>query len=217
MAIRRANTTVLAWSPRMALVSGAVKEIGRNTRTVVRVEAMTGERTWFTARITTSCSGPFSIPARSDFRTLWMFSITTIEESITIPTARAIPPREIRLRLTPKKYIRTKDNTRVTGREMPMSRVLRSSPRVRNTMSMASAAPMRAERATLLIERSMNSAGSRYRGKTVSSGSSPSARASSSTRCTSRDIVRTLPPSIGEAVIRMPLAPSMTKARPGSP
>ena len=103
----------------MGLVSGAVKEMGRKTSTDVKTEAIIGARTCTTERMIRSRRCALSRIGASSARKRWIFSITTIEESMIIPTARAIPPREIRFSVTLKKYISIKDSTRVTGREMP--------------------------------------------------------------------------------------------------
>ena len=91
------------------LVSPSVNTIGKNTHIVVNVDANMAPET---------CCAPYTaalylfIPL---FLNLYIFSITTILLSTSIPTPRARPDNEIIFNVTLLKYIRTIANSKLIG------------------------------------------------------------------------------------------------------
>jgi hypothetical protein len=77
----RATVTVIANDEKICPISPPTRAIGRNTATVVRVEAVTAPAT---SRTAVMIAWPFSSPYS---KCLLMFSRTTIESSTTRPMA----------------------------------------------------------------------------------------------------------------------------------
>ena len=100
---------VSAMSLKSSRVRPCTNTIGAKTHTVVRVDEMMAGPTSL-APATAALLG--SIPL---LLSLKMFSITTMELSTSIPTATASPEREIRLMVTPEKYIRTMAKVKLMG------------------------------------------------------------------------------------------------------
>ena len=80
-----------------SLAIPTTKKIGRNTTTVVTVEAKIGMAT---SRAASMMASKRDWPV---FRCRWMFSSSTIESSTSRPTPRAKPPNVKMLRVIPVK------------------------------------------------------------------------------------------------------------------
>ena len=89
----------------------SVNTIGRNTHTVVRVDAVIAPATCF-APETAACT--FEYPR---FLKRYVFSITTMELSTSIPTPKARPESDITLSVTLLKYISVTANSKLIGIE----------------------------------------------------------------------------------------------------
>ena len=113
-----------------------VKTMGRNTHTVVRVEAMIAPVTCFVPWTAARGAGR-PLPLRRK-----IFSITTMELSTSMPMPSERPDRVIMFRVRPAKYIRTIANNTDRGILMPTTTVGRKSRRNSARMMMASRAPM---------------------------------------------------------------------------
>ncbi len=130
-------------STKSCLVMPSVKTIGKNTQTVV-VEAIIAPATSLAPSIEASRILFPSLLIR------YIFSITTIELSTSIPTPSASPEREIIFNVIPLKYMHTTAVTRLTGMESAITSVGRISFKNMINISMASTAP----KSTLLITES---------------------------------------------------------------
>ena len=132
----RQNEIDRAMGTRSSLTVPLVKTMGRNTHTVVRVEAMIAPVTCFVPWTAALGAGRF-LPLRRN-----MFSITTMELSTSMPMPRERPDRVIMFRVSPAKYMRTMANRTDRGILMPTTMVGRKSRRNRARIMMASRAPM---------------------------------------------------------------------------
>ncbi len=90
-----ANVTVSAWSRNNWPATPCTNTSGKNTATVVSVDAITAIET---SRAPFIAASTMLMPCS---RMRAMFSSTTIESSTTMPVASARPPSDITLRLTP--------------------------------------------------------------------------------------------------------------------
>ena len=100
---------VSAISTKSVLVRPSTNTIGRNTHIVVSVDAVIAPAT---------CTAPDIAAFATDsplLLSLYIFSITTIELSTSIPTAIESPESDIIFKLIPEKYIRTTANITLTG------------------------------------------------------------------------------------------------------
>ena len=113
----------------------SVKTIGKNTHTVVRVEAMMAPAT------SPAPSTAASFALRPSFLIRYIFSITTMELSTSIPIPKASPEREITLSVTPLKYMHTIAVTRLIGMEHAITAVGRRSFRNKIKIKIAKTAP----------------------------------------------------------------------------
>ncbi len=105
-------------STKSCLVIPDVNTIGRNTHTVVRVEAIIAPPT---------CRAPsiaaFLADSPSSLRIRYIFSITTMELSTSIPTPSARPDKEIMFNVTPEKYMATNAVIILIGIEQAITKV----------------------------------------------------------------------------------------------
>ena len=131
----REKAMVSPISTNNCLTIPSVKTMGRNTHTVVSVEARIAPATSPAPAIAASFAEYPSL------RILKIFSITTMELSTSIPTPRARPDREMTFRVTPLKYIHTIAVIRLTGMEQATTAVGRQSLRNRIRISTARTAP----------------------------------------------------------------------------
>ena len=113
----REKTTVRAMSPKTWPATPSTKTMGRNTATVVRVEAPTA--------MPTSCVPRTTAVRRSSpsSRQRKMLSSTTMPLSTNMPTPRASPPSEMMLSETPAMYMGAKVAMIESGMERPMMTV----------------------------------------------------------------------------------------------
>ena len=132
------NTTAKAKSPKIWPATPSTNTMGKNTATVVKVEAVTA---CATSRVPDTAANRRSEPCS---RWTWMFSRTTIALSTSIPTPRARPPSDIKLRETPPRYIGAKAHTTLTGMAVAMIAVARKSARKRKSTEIASSPPQTA-------------------------------------------------------------------------
>ena len=110
--------------------------MGMNTVTVVSAETSTAPNTCRAPRYAASKRG---MPCS---RKRKMFSSTTIAASTTMPTAKAIPAREITFSDRPIAAMATKVPITVTGIDSPMISVARPERRNMSRMSAASVPPI---------------------------------------------------------------------------
>ena len=163
-----------AWSRNNCPATPSTKTMGRNTATVVSVEATTGPATSPAPAIAASRAA--SPPARRR----WMDSRTTMESSSSIPTPRASPPSDMMLSESPICCITKKVATTDTGIAIATTAVARRSRRNRAITRMASSPPSQAFRVTSEIAPSMNCDWSNRTASAIPSGTASS---SSSSRC----------------------------------
>ena len=126
---------VSARSTNICFVIPSTKTIGRNTQTVVIVDAVIAPAT---------CLAPFTEALMAEYPrllSLYMFSITTTELSTSIPTPTASPESEIIFIVTPLKYIRTIANTTESGIEKATIKVGLKSLRNSRSTIIANTAP----------------------------------------------------------------------------
>ena len=102
----------------------------------------------------TICAAPSKMAVSTSLpcsRCQLMFSMVTVASSTKIPTAKAKPPKVMRLRVSPRaaKPIRAPNIDK--GIEMAMMTVERQLPRKRNTKKLVNAAAMAASIATALM------------------------------------------------------------------
>ena len=100
-----------------SLVRPFVNSIGTNTQMVVSVDEMIGADISFAPSI-----AALTAPTPSE-RILYMFSITTMELSTSIPTLRPSPEREMTFRVMSLKYISSRANITLSGIERATMRV----------------------------------------------------------------------------------------------
>ena len=94
-------------------------KIGTNTKTVVNADTITADQTCLAPKYAASFAFlPFSL-------CLYIFSRTTIAASTTIPTANAIPAKEITFIDLPRAAIATKAATTDIGIDNPIITVAR--------------------------------------------------------------------------------------------
>ena len=105
-------------STNSCLVIPLVNTIGRNTQTVVSVEAMIAPPTCLAPSMAASLA-----EAPSSFLMRYIFSITTIELSTSIPTPSASPDKEMMFRVTPEKYMATSAVMILIGMEHAITNV----------------------------------------------------------------------------------------------
>ena len=118
-----AIVTVMANGRKSCPAMPETKAMGRNTATVVRVEAVIAPATWRTEATTLSgVSSP-------DPRRRLMFSITTIESSTTRPIAIVSAPRVRMLSVFPLHHSPTSVISRESGIDTAAIRVERHEPR----------------------------------------------------------------------------------------
>ena len=143
---RRAIIIVKQKSSNITEAIPPLSAIGRNTSTVVRVDAITAINISLEPFIAASFASPHSC------LTLKIFSRTTIELSTSIPTTRVRAQRVIRFRVISWNFISANVASRDVGIDTAITRVVFIFPRNRKTTSTASKAPARADDATDEIE-----------------------------------------------------------------
>ena len=136
--INIANVMVSAWSRNNCPATPCTNTSGKNTATVVRVDAITAIET-SRAPLTAACR--IVAPAS---RMRAMFSSTTIESSTTIPVASASPPSDMTLRLTPAWPMKKNVVIRDIGSDRKMMNVLRTSLRKKKMIRIARTPPINA-------------------------------------------------------------------------
>ena len=115
---RREKVTVRAMSLKSCPAIPSTKTMGKNTATVVNVEAVTAPATSVVPFMAESKAfTPFS-------RYRWMASRTTMELSTSMPIPRASPPSEMMFREILAENIRKNVMITETGMAVPMIRVL---------------------------------------------------------------------------------------------
>ncbi len=124
--------------------------IGKNTATEVSVEAVTAIAT---SPVPRRAASRRSTPC-SCLRT--MLSSTTTALSTSMPTASAMPPRDMMLSVTSNAYISTNVPSTDTGIAMPVMRVARASRRNAYSTRIASRPPISAADFTSPIAAEMN-------------------------------------------------------------
>ena len=102
-----------------------MKTIGKNTAIEVRVAAVTAVAT---SRVPSRAASAWLMPCS---RRRTMLSSTTTALSTSMPTASAMPPRDMMLSDRSKAYISRKVPMTDTGMAMPVIRVARASRRNR--------------------------------------------------------------------------------------
>ena len=112
-----------------------VKTMGRNTHTVVSVEAKIAPATCVAPRTAAWAARMPSARRRK------MFSMTTMLLSTSMPMPSASPASEITLMVTPEKYISTTANSTLSGMLTAVMRVGRMFRRNRKRMAMARMPP----------------------------------------------------------------------------
>jgi hypothetical protein len=141
--------TVSAWSLKSCAAKPSTNTTGRNTATVVKV-------TPTSALPTSAAPRPAAVKASSPSSLRrWIASSTTTALSTSMPTPRARPPRDITLRLTPKRCMKKNVAMMETGMVMPMIRVLKASFRKKNRITMARRPPSTAFSSTSSMALSM--------------------------------------------------------------
>ena len=105
-------------STKSCFVIPSTNTIGRNTQTVVNVEAIIAPATCFAPSIAAVLE---STPSSTRIRKI--FSITTIELSTSIPIPNANPDKEIIFNVIPEKYINTNAPTTLIGIEQAIIKV----------------------------------------------------------------------------------------------
>jgi len=143
---------VSAWSLNNWPATPSTKTSGRNTATVVSVDAVTAMLTSFVPRYTASASSSPDRLCRS------MASSTTMELSTSMPIPRAIPPSDMMFSVRSVWYIRANVAMIEMGMDRPIISVLRTSLRKRNRMMVASSPPIQALLRTSPMACSMKSA-----------------------------------------------------------
>ena len=119
-----------------SLVIPLVNTIGKNTQTVVRVEAITAPATCL---LPCTAARGASTPR---LRSRYIFSITTIELSTNIPIPSAIPDRDIIFSEMPEKYIATIQVSTLNGILMATTMVGIKSFKNNARIRIAKAAPI---------------------------------------------------------------------------
>ena len=142
--------TVSAWSLNNWPATPCTNTSGKNTATVVSVDATTA---MLTSRVPVmaACSTP---SPRS--RALAMLSSTTMESSTTMPVASARPARDMTLRLSPNRSMKKKVAMMDTGKESPITNVLQPSRRKKKMIRIDSTPPISASNLTSASALRMN-------------------------------------------------------------
>ena len=148
--IRMAMAMVSAWSLNSCPATPSTNTSGRNTATVVSVDATTAMLTSCVPAMA-ACSTP---SPRS--RAFAMLSSTTIESSTTRPVARARPPSDITFRLSPNWSMKKNVAMSEIGSDSAMTNVLQPSRRKKKMIRMASRPPSMASNSTSASASSMN-------------------------------------------------------------
>ncbi len=144
------KVTVSARSRKIWPAMPSTNTMGKNTATVVRVEATTALDT---SRVPRSAASLIPSPSTRQRK---MLSSTTMELSTSMPMPRASPPSDMMLSVMPPMNIGTKVATTEIGMATPMISVVRSSWRKRNSTINASRPPVIAVDCTSRIEALMN-------------------------------------------------------------
>jgi len=138
-----AKTTAMASGTKRDFAAPAMKTTGTKTIQMHRVETSAG---------TAISADPSRIAAVTDFfiaeRCRCTFSTATVASSTRIPTARAIPPRVMRLSVCPSAPRTMMETRSESGIETRTISVLRQLPRKRSIISPVSPAAMMASRTT---------------------------------------------------------------------
>ena len=142
--------TVSAWSRKSCPATPSTKTMGRNTATVVRVEAITGPAT---STVPATAASRASSPP---WRRRWIASSTTMESSSSMPTPSASPPSDMMFRESPICCITKKVAITETGMAIATTAVARRSRRNSAITRMASRPPSQALRTTSEIAPWMN-------------------------------------------------------------
>ncbi len=152
-AIRRLASSEYAivspMSTKSCLVMPSVNTIGAKTQIVVSVEAIIAPATSLAPSI---AAARILLPSP---RNLYIFSITTMELSTSIPIPSASPEREIIFKVTPLKYMHTIAVTRLMGMEKATTSVGRKSFKNKIRIKIASRAPNTTLLTMVSITRSM--------------------------------------------------------------
>ncbi len=168
----RLKVTVRAWSRKSCPAMPSTKTMGRNTATVVRVEATTAPPT---------SAVPLMAAAYRDCPICFLRKIdssTTIELSTSMPMPRVNPPSDMMFSEMSSLYMATKVATTEMGMLVAMIRVLRRSRRNSSSTTMASSPPISAALRTSLTACSMKWDWSNSTVRLVPGGSLPSCQAS---------------------------------------
>jgi len=133
-----AQVTAMAMSLKSCPASSWMKTTGRNTATVVRVEASTAPQTSLVPSYAARTG-----PLPSCFRCRSMFSRTTMALSTSMPTAKEMPARETTFRLRPKSFMKMKVPMMEMGMDTATMTVDEKLRRKSSSTMTASAPPMR--------------------------------------------------------------------------
>ena len=145
-----AKTTVRARSEKTCPATPSTNTMGKNTATVVSVEAITAVPTSEVPRATARFSvSPSSLQRAID-------STTTIPESTSIPIPRARPPRLIMFSVRPVRFIGANTAATETGIATEITAVVLKSLRNRYRTRIASSPPSTAVLMTSSTEARMN-------------------------------------------------------------
>ncbi len=148
--------TVSAWSWKSCPATPSTKTMGRNTATVVRVEAITGPATSTVPAIAASRQFSRWGPGSPPWRRRWIASSTTMESSSSMPTPSASPPSDMMFSESPICCITKKVAITETGMAIATTAVARRSRRNSAITRMASRPPSQALRTTSEMAPSMN-------------------------------------------------------------
>ena len=135
-----ANVTVIANGRKNSEAMPCTKPRGRNTATVVRVLAVIARAT---SRVAVKAAVWMSSPS---CRWRCVFSITTMESSMTRPMAMVRPPSVSMLSDSPRHHSRASAPMTLSGIESPAMSVERQLRRKTQMMSTAKTAPARPSR-----------------------------------------------------------------------
>ncbi len=131
-----AETTAMAMSLNSCPASSSRNTTGRNTAMVVNVEARTAPHTSLV---------PSKDASKADLpMPLWrsIFSITTMELSTSMPTAKAMPERLTTLRFRPRAFMKMKVPITLIGMAVATTTVERTLLRNISSIAMAMKPPM---------------------------------------------------------------------------
>ena len=142
--------TVSDWSLNSWPATPVMNTIGKNTATEVSVAAVTARAT---SAVPRRAASRRSMPCS---RLRAMLSSTTTALSTSMPTASAMPPRDMMLSERSKAYISTNVPSTETGMAMPEISVVRASRRNAYSTRIASRPPIKAASFTSPIAAPMN-------------------------------------------------------------